>query len=174
MEDEQLIELKRYLDTPNHLIKLEENLLNVESDFFQTHSLIGGMMLDEDGVYQRGIDPYSATVVITSEERMYKKKIERAKKRYKLFADEFTTDEIDKLKQAVNAKIRTLLVNRACEWIEEINYYLKARYDDYEFEFLLEEKMLKNVEIQKLNDLGNEFEEMMRRMNLNEKNCKEL
>lgn len=168
MEDEQLIELKRYLDTPNHLIKLEEDLLNVESDFFQTHSLIGGMMLDEDGVYQRGIDPYSATVVITSEERMYKKKIERAKKRYKLFADEFTTDEIDKLKQAVNAKIRTPLVNRACEWIEEINYYLKARYDDYEFEFLLEEKMLKNVEIQKLNDLGNEFEEMMRRMNLNE------
>lgn len=168
MEDEQLIELKRYLDTPNHLIKLEEDLLNVESDFFQTHSLIGGMMLDEDGVYQRGIDPYSATVVITSEERMYKKKIERAKKRYKLFADEFTTDEIDKLKQAVNAKIRTPLVNRACEWIEEINYYLKARYDDYEFEFLLEEKMLKDVEIQKLNDLGNEFEEMMRRMNLNE------
>lgn len=168
MEDEQLIELKRYLDTPNHLIKLEEDLLNVEFDFFQTHSLIGGMMLDEDGVYQRGIDPYSATVVITSEERMYKKKIERAKKRYKLFADEFTTDEIDKLKQAVNAKIRTPLVNRACEWIEEINYYLKARYDDYEFEFLLEEKMLKNVEIQKLNDLGNEFEEMMRRMNLNE------
>lgn len=168
MEDEQLIELKRYLDTPNHLIKLEEDLLNVESDFFQPHSLIGGMMLDEDGVYQRGIDPYSATVVITSEERMYKKKIERAKKRYKLFADEFTTDEIDKLKQAVNAKIRTPLVNRACEWIEEINYYLKARYDDYEFEFLLEEKMLKNVEIQKLNDLGNEFEEMMRRMNLNE------
>ena len=168
MEDEQLIELKRYLDTPNHLIKLEEDLLNVESDFFQTHSLIGGMMLDEDGVYQRGIDPYSATVVITSEERMYKKKIGRAKKRYKLFADEFTTDEIDKLKQAVNAKIRTPLVNRACEWIEEINYYLKARYDDYEFEFLLEEKMLKNVEIQKLNDLGNEFEEMMRRMNLNE------
>lgn len=34
VEDEQLIELKRYLDTPNHLIKLEENLLNVESDFF--------------------------------------------------------------------------------------------------------------------------------------------
>lgn len=168
MEDEQLIELKRYLDTPNHLVKLEEYLLNVESDFFQTHSLIGGMMLDEDGVYQRGIDPYSATVVITSEERMYKKKIERAKKRYKLFADEFTTDEINELKQAVNAKIRTPLVNRACEWIEEINYYLKARYDDYEFEFLLEEKMLKNVEIQKLNDLGNEFEEMMRRMNLNE------
>lgn len=168
MEDEQLIELKRYLDTPNHLIKLEENLLNVESDFFQTHSLIGGMMLDEDGVYQRGIDPYSATVVITSEERMYKKKIERAKKRYKLFADEFTTDEINEMKQALNAKIRTPLVNRACEWIEEINYYLKARYDDYEFEFLLEEKMLKNVEIQKLNDLGNEFEEMMRRMNLNE------
>ena len=166
MEDEQLIELKRYLDTPNHLIKLEEDLLNVESDFFQTHSLIGGMMLDEEGVYQRGID--SATVVITSEERMYKKKIERAKKRYKLFADEFTTDEINELKQALNAKIRTPLVNRACEWIEEINYYLKARYDDYEFEFLLEEKMLKNVEIQKLNDLGNEFEEMMRRMNLNE------
>lgn len=136
--------------------------------FFQTHSLIGGMMLDEDGVYQRGIDPYSATVVITSEERMYKKKIERAKKRYKLFADEFTTDEINEMKQALNAKIRTPLVNRACEWIEEINYYLKARYDDYEFEFLLEEKMLKNVEIQKLNDLGNEFEEMMRRMNLNE------
>lgn len=168
MEDEQLIELKRYLDTPNHLIKLEEDLLNVESDFFQTHSLIGGMMLDEDGVYQRGIDPYSATVVITSEERMYKKKIERAKKRYKLFADEFTTDELEELKQALNAKIRTPLVNRACEWIEEVNYYLKVRYDDYEFEFLLEEKMLKNVEIQKLNDLGNEFEEMMRRMNLNE------
>ena len=59
MEDEQLIELKRYLDTSNHLVKLEEYLLNVESDFFQTHSLIGGMMLDEDGVYQRGIDPYS-------------------------------------------------------------------------------------------------------------------
>ena len=36
VEDEKLIELKRYLEYSNHLIKLEEDLLNVESDFFQT------------------------------------------------------------------------------------------------------------------------------------------
>jgi hypothetical protein len=85
------------------------------------------MMIDDLDVYTRSIDPYSAAVLIETEERIIRTRIDRLSKRYKLFTDEFTEEELNALRRAVNENEDTLIIQRAYEWIQEVDYYLTAR-----------------------------------------------
>jgi hypothetical protein len=115
------------LAIPNLITAYTDKLNNVRKMFFLTHSLIGGMMIDDLNVYTRSIDPYSAAVLIETEERIIRARIERLKQRYKLFTDEFTEEELNSLRRAINENNDTLITQRAYEWIQEVDYYLSAR-----------------------------------------------
>lgn len=127
MDTEQRATIKNMLAIPNLITAYTDKLNNVRKMFFLTHSLIGGMMIDDLNVYTRSIDPYSAAVLIETEERIIRARIERLKQRYKLFTDEFTEEELNSLRRAINENNDTLITQRAYEWIQEVDYYLSAR-----------------------------------------------
>lgn len=160
MDTEQRATIKNMLAIPNLITAYTDKLKNVSKMFFLTHSLIGGMMVDDLNVYTRSIDPYSAAVLIETEERIIRAKIDRLNKRYNLFTDEFTTEELNTLRRAINQNKATLITHRAYEWIQEVDYYLTARYEDG---IVAEEEQAQKMEqIKEIECLDEEFEKMMR------------
>lgn len=189
MDTEQRATIKNMLAIPNLITAYTDKLNNVRKMFFLTHSLIGGMMIDDLDVYTRSIDPYSAAVLIETEERIIRTRIDRLSKRYNLFIDEFTEEELNTLRRAVNENEDTLIIQRAYEWIQEVDYYLTARKEAIKqkrekpkgFSFLekdsmkqkgeqlrkissLEEDSIqqKREQLREISSLDEEFENMMR------------
>lgn len=159
MNVEELTTIKNMLNIPLNIAYLEKELANVSREFLSTHSIIGGMMKDQCGYYTRGLDPYQALIIITTNEEAIKRRIERYTRRYVLFIDEFTTEELKGLREAINQNKSTLLTQRAYEWIGEIEYYLTAKYKD---DYLINNQKELQAEIEETESLENEFEEMMR------------
>lgn len=160
MDTEQRATIKNMLAIPNLITAYTDKLKNVGKMFFLTHSLIGGMMVDDLNVYTRSIDPYSAAVLIETEESIIRTRIERLKQRYKLFTDEFTMEELNMLRRAINQNKATLITHRAYEWIQEVDYYLTARYGDG---IVTEEEQAQKIkQIKEIECLDEEFEKMMR------------
>lgn len=124
---EGVAKLKSVLKIPNEVRRLEFELEHVSDNYFQKHSLIGGMMKDDSFNYTRPIDPFTATACIISEENTLKNKIKRYRERFRLFADEFTTEELNTLKRAINANESHSILDRAIEWINEVEFYLISR-----------------------------------------------
>lgn len=171
MDTEQRATIKNMLAIPNLITAYTDKLNNVRKMFFLTHSLIGGMMIDDLNVYTRSIDPYSAAVLIETEERIIRAKIDRLNKRYNLFADEFTEEELNALRVAINENKDTLITQRAYEWIQEVDYYLTARKEAIQqkgektkgFNSLEEESIQqKGEQLREISFLDEEFENMMR------------
>lgn len=189
MDTEQRATIKNMLAIPNLITAYTDKLNNVSEMFFLTHSLIGGMMIDDLDVYTRSIDPYSAAVLIETEERIIKTRIDRLNKRYNLFTDEFTEEELNALRRAVNENEDTLIIQRAYEWIREVDYYLTARKEAIKqkrekpkrfsflekdsiqqkrekpkgFSFLEEDSIQqKGEQLREISSLDEEFENMMR------------
>ena len=127
MNAEGVAKLKSVLKIPNEVRRLEYQLEHVSDNYFQNHSLIGGMMKDDFFNYTRPIDPYTATACIISEENTLKNQIKRYRERFGLFADEFTTEELNTLKRAINANKSHSIIERAIEWINEVEFYLASR-----------------------------------------------
>lgn len=127
MDSEGVAKLKSVLKIPNEVRRLEYQLEHVSENYFQKHSLIGGMMKDEFFNYTRPIDAYTVTACIISEENTLKNQIKRYRERFRLFADEFTTDELNTLKRAINANESHSIIDKAIEWINEVEFYLTTR-----------------------------------------------
>ena len=159
MNDEELATIKNMLNIPLNIAYLEMKLANVSREFLATHSIIGGMMKDQCGYYTRGLDPYQALIIITTNEEAIKRRIERYTRRFVLFIDEFTVEELRGLREAINQNKSTSLTQQAYEWIGEIDYYLTAKYKQ---NYLINNQEELQAEIEKTESLENEFEEMMR------------
>ena len=127
MDAEGVAKLKSVLKIPNEVIRLEYQLEHVSENYFQKHSLIGGMMKDDCFNYTRPINPFTATACIISEENTIKNQIKRYRERFRLYADEFTTEELNTLKRAINANESHSIIDRAIEWINEVEFYLTSR-----------------------------------------------
>lgn len=127
MDAEGVAKLKSVLKIPNEVIRLEYQLEHVSENYFQKHSLIGGMMKDDCFNYTRPINPFTATACIISEENTIKNQIKRYRERFRLFADEFTTEELNTLKRAIYANGSHSIIDRAIEWINEVEFYLTSR-----------------------------------------------
>ena len=127
MDAEGVAKLKSVLKIPNEVIRLEYQLEHVSENYFQKHSLIGGMMKDDCFNYTLPINPFTATACIISEENTIKNQIKRYRERFRLFADEFTTEELNTLKRAINANESHSIIDRAIEWINEVEFYLTSR-----------------------------------------------
>lgn len=127
VDAEGIAKLKSVLRIPNEVRRLEYQLEHVSEKYFQEHSLIGGMMRDEFLNYTRPIDPFTATTCIISEENTLKKQIKRYRERFRLFADEFTREELNTLKRAINANESHSIIDKAIEWINEVEFYLTSR-----------------------------------------------
>ena len=127
MDAEGVAKLKSVLKIPNEVRRLEYQLEHVSKNYFQKHSLIGGMMKDDCFNYTRPINPFTATACIISEENTIKNQIKRYRERFRLFADEFTTEELNTLKRAINANESHSIIDRAIEWINEVEFYLTSR-----------------------------------------------
>lgn len=160
MNDEELATIKSMLDIPRTINLCKFKLENVSKDFFSSYSLIGGMIKDPFEQYTRGIDPFHAALVITMNESVLKKRIERYMRRYGLFEEEFTKSELEELRTSVKSKKSTNLTKRAYEWIQEVDYYLTARYDDEIYLSMTGEERIQ--QLREMQELDNEFEEMMR------------
>ena len=127
MDAEGVAKLKSVLKIPNEVRRLEYQLEHVSENYFQKHSLIGGMMKDDCFNYTRPITPFTATACIISEENTIKNQIKRYRERFRLFADEFTTEELNTLKRAINANESHSIIDKAIEWINEVEFYLTSR-----------------------------------------------
>lgn len=127
MDAEGVAKLKSVLKIPNEVRRLEYQLEHVSENYFQKHSLIGGMMKDDCFNYTRPINPFTATACIISEENTIKNQIKRYRERFRLFADEFTTEELNTLKRAINANESHSIIDKAIEWINEVEFYLTSR-----------------------------------------------
>lgn len=127
MEVEEIIKLKSMLRIPNEIKRIEYELEHVSENYFQKHSLIGGMIKDDFFNYTQSISPFTATACIISEENTLKNKIKRYRERFRLFADEFTTDELNTLKRAINANKNHPIIERAIEWLNEVEFYITSR-----------------------------------------------
>ena len=127
MDAEGVAKLKSVLKIPSEISQLEYELEHVSKNYFQKHSLIGGMMKDDCFNYTRPINPFTATACIISEENTIKNQIKRYRERFRLFADEFTTEELNTLKRAINANESHSIIDRAIEWINEVEFYLTSR-----------------------------------------------
>lgn len=160
MNDEELATIKSMLDIPRTINLCKFKLENVSKDFFSSYSLIGGMIKDPFEQYTRGIDPFHAALVITMNENVLKKRIERYMRRYGLFEEEFTKSELEELRTSVKSKKSTNLTKRAYEWIQEVDYYLTARYDDEIYLNMTGEERIQ--QLREMQELDNEFEEMMK------------
>lgn len=168
MNDEELAIIKSMLDIPRKIKLCKFKLENVSRTFFSRYSLIGGMIKDPFEQYTRGIDPYHAVLIITTNESVLKKRIERYMRRYELFAEEFTKSELEELRTSVKSKISTNLTQRAYEWIQEVDYYLTARYEDVNYLLMTgEERIQQRIQqLREMQELDNEFEEMMREVEI--------
>lgn len=127
VDAEGVAKLKSVLKIPNEVRRLEYQLEHVSENYFQKHSLIGGMMKDDFFNYTRPIDPFTATACIILEENTIKNQIKRYRERFRLFADEFTTEELNTLRKAINANESHLIIDRAIEWLKEVEFYLTTR-----------------------------------------------
>lgn len=127
VDAEGVAKLKSVLKIPNEVRRLEYQLEHVSENYFQKHSLIGGMMKDDCFNYTRPINPFTATACIISEENTIKNRIKRYRERFRLFADEFTTEELNTIKRAINANESHSIIDRAIEWINEVEFYLTSR-----------------------------------------------
>ena len=136
MEVEEIIKLKSMLKIPSEISQLEYELKHVSENYFQKHSLIGGMMKDEFSNYTSPIDPFTATVCIISEENTLKNKIRRYRERFRLFADEFTTEELNTLKRAINANKSHSIIERAIEWLNEVEFYITSRAESMDEQWM--------------------------------------
>ena len=156
MDTEQRATIKNMLAIPNLITAYTDKLKNVRKMFFLTHSLIGGMMIEDLDVYTRSIDPYSAAVLIETEERIIRTRIDRLNKRYKLFTDEFTEEELNALRRAVNENEDTLITARK-EAIKQKGEKPKG------FSFLEKDTIQqKGEQLREISSLDEEFENMMR------------
>ena len=170
VDDEGIAKLKSVLKIPNEVRRLEYQLKHVSENFFQEHSLIGGMMKDDFFNYTRPINPFTATTCIISEENTLKNQIKRYRERFRLFADEFTTEELNTLKRAINANECHLIIDRAIEWINEVEFYLtsRAEYVDeprvnheesHKTDIVMNEQS--RIDMEEFNALEKEFERMV-------------
>ena len=69
-------------------------------------------------------------------------------------------EELNTLKGAINENKDTLITQRAYEWIQEVDYYLTARYE--EETDTQEEIQQKGEQLREISFLNEEFENMMR------------
>lgn len=133
---EDIIKLKSMLRIPNEIKRLEYELEHVSENYFQKHSLIGGMIKDEYLNYTQSISPFTATACIISEENTLKNKIRRYRERFRLFADEFTTEELNTLKRAINANKSHSIIERAIEWLNEVEFYITSRAESMDEQWM--------------------------------------
>lgn len=68
-------------------------------------------------------------------------------------------EELNTLKGAINENKDTLITQRAYEWIQEVDYYLTARYE--EETDTQEEIQQKGEQLREISFLNEEFENMM-------------
>lgn len=83
----------------------------------------------------------------------------------------FTEEELNALRRAVNENEDTLIIQRAYEWIQEVDYYLTARKEAIKqkgekpkgFSFLEKDSIQqKREQLREISFLDEEFENMMR------------
>ena len=161
------------LRIPNEIKRLEFELEHVSENYFQEHSLIGGMIKDEYFNYTSPISPFTATACIISEENTLKNQIKRYRERFRLFADEFTTDELNMLKRAINANKSHPIIERALEWLNEVEFYITSRAESLGEQWMNSGEQfvihqldtVKNdptrIDIEEFNALEEEFERMV-------------
>ena len=141
-----IVLLKHFLDIPSLCSVLEKKLQCVSENYYKEHSFVGSNFFAEDltEIYQRSISPYFATVEIIGKEKAIQAYINKLERRYQLFADEFTTEELERLKTLITGDIaHHHLLDRAVEQLEEIRVYIEYHNSNYDYD--CREDTLKDV-----------------------------
>lgn len=122
--NENISIIKQYLDYPQKIKQLKYDLSMVSTRYYMEHSFIGsGIPCDLSDPPNRAIRPDEATVIIMTKEQNIRNRLMRLEKRYKLFEEEFTPNEIRSLKYNFYGKLS--LIKRACNQIEAIDAYIE-------------------------------------------------
>lgn len=105
--------------------RLENLLPNISRNYYLEHSFTGsGNAGDIEGVYQKSISPYIATVEIITKENATRTALERLKYRLILIEQEFSNERIKQLEKDVKTQEITQLMLDFCEYWQEVDFYV--------------------------------------------------
>ena len=150
-------EVAFYLTLPKRIAKFNRLRAQVSRRFYEAHSFIGGGVGIDGGLAQYGIRPDVGALEIIAEEEAYQKAIDKLERRWNLFLEEFTQGDLELLSSELSAENMSHIVNRAYDWIKEIELYLEGHREAVNDE-MEEEASL--IYLSVLRDLEDELEEL--------------
>lgn len=159
-DDEKADTLKAYLRMPEYLASIVKYRECISSNFYNLHSIVGGMTGYDIDAYERAIRPETATLEIIGREESTDRKIKRMKRRLKWF-----NDFLDELSQPELERLITF-ENGLNEVQEKAINYIAEIEEAMEWEFkVIPDKNTRAVDDVKdlesdLSDLFAEFESM--------------
>jgi hypothetical protein len=150
-------EVAFYLTLPKRIAKFNRLRAQVSRRFYEAHSFIGGGVGIDGGLAQYGIRPDVGALEIIAEEEAYQRAIDKLERRWNLFLEEFTQGDLELLSSELSAENMSHIVNRAYDWIKEIELYLEGHREAVNDE-MEEEASL--IYLSVLQDLEDELEEL--------------
>lgn len=148
-----------YLSLPCYIEALKEYQHQIAQNYYATHSLVGTAVFDkESNDYQRAISVEHSAIDIITAERANEYHRKRLEKRYSLLLEEFTADELERLRSDLYADLD--LFKRAYDWIQEIEYYRDSHYRVQEAKRLEQVEWPTEQQIMALDDAEAELFEM--------------
>lgn len=151
--NEERQRLAYYLQLPKEIERLEQQERIISKAYYLTHSMVGSTpQVQHVDHVQKATSPFHAVMEILALEHATNCQKNRLIRRFSLFSEEFTTDELEQLKSELSSEYDTPLIVRACEWLSEIDFYLEAHQFSEP-----EEKASKGV-LQGLEDLLTQLE----------------
>lgn len=117
--------IKRYLSLSETHAALTERRANYGRDFYRRHSLVGGMVANDEA-YNSAVRPDTAVIRILSEEAILTRMIERVELRKRKFDEYLSEIDREELEAAVESEEVAPIELEAYEFITEIEYYLTS------------------------------------------------
>lgn len=146
--------VKYYIQLKHEIMVLEKELSSISEIYIQSHSLISCTLSNNVlEVSQRAPNVFQAVSDILATEKATYKRLMRIIKRYSLFCEEFTQDELFILEHHLFRDMT--LLKRACKHVEELDYYL-AHHNEKD----QEDKLMENDLIIATLEVENELKEL--------------
>lgn len=157
MSEKAIYQLRQYLMMPKIIELLAKKIEYVHKNYYATHSLIGTAQFDKYEECQKAkpIDLYVAEII--SEENALDTQRKRLIYRYSLFSEELSQIEQEALRSDLYADFE--LLEKALNWIEEIEFFLDEHIKQKKMQ-LLNDFEMDSEKIDELNDEENELFEL--------------
>lgn len=144
--------VKYYLNLKDEADRLKVDLTNFSDKYIREHSLTKSAINNFVENYQeQSIDVFNVVCNIIHLGRASRKRYNRINKRYNLFAEEFSEQELSMLRKDLYRDLE--LLKKACRQVNEVDYYLT-----HHGSMKMDKRLMRLDDVKELNDLEDELE----------------